>query len=106
GGGDDDAPWRRGGSICHGSCTMRPTRGRLATLMERGPSMEWLSDPQSWIAFLTLAALEIVLGIDNIVFISILVGKLPAERQGGAYRVGLALATGVRVLLLLGLSLI
>ena len=39
--------------------------------------MDWLTDPQSWIAFLTLAALEIVLGIDNIVFISILVGKLP-----------------------------
>ena len=40
--------------------------------------MEWLSDPQAWIAFLTLVALEIVLGIDNIIFISILSGKLPA----------------------------
>ena len=48
--------------------------------------MEWLTDPQIWIAFLTLAALEIVLGIDNIVFISILVGKLPAHQQAGAYR--------------------
>ena len=45
--------------------------------------MEWLTDPQIWIAFLTLAALEIVLGIDNIVFISILVGKLPAHQQAG-----------------------
>ena len=45
--------------------------------------MEWLTDPQIWIAFLTLAALEIVLGIDNIVFISILVGKLPAHQQPG-----------------------
>ena len=41
--------------------------------------MEWLTDPQIWIAFLTLTALEIVLGIDNIVFISILAGKLPAD---------------------------
>ena len=45
--------------------------------------MEWLTDPQIWIAFLTLAALEIVLGIDNIVFISILVGKLPGPPAGG-----------------------
>jgi predicted tellurium resistance membrane protein TerC len=66
--------------------------------------MEWLSDPQSWIAFLTLAALEIVLGIDNIVFISILVGKLPGPQQAGAYRIGLALAMVMRVLLLLSLS--
>ena len=66
--------------------------------------MEWISDPQSWIAFLTLAALEIVLGIDNIVFISILVGKLPAGQQAGAYRIGLALAMVMRILLLLSLS--
>jgi predicted tellurium resistance membrane protein TerC len=66
--------------------------------------MEWLTDPQAWIAFLTLAALEIVLGIDNIVFISILVGKLPAQQQAGAYRVGLALAMVMRILLLLSLS--
>jgi len=66
--------------------------------------MEWISDPQSWIAFLTLAALEIVLGIDNIVFISILVGKLPAQQQPGAYRIGLGLAMIMRILLLLSLS--
>jgi predicted tellurium resistance membrane protein TerC len=66
--------------------------------------MEWIADPQAWIAFLTLAALEIVLGIDNIVFISILVGKLPARRQAGAYRIGLALAMVMRILLLLSLS--
>jgi predicted tellurium resistance membrane protein TerC len=66
--------------------------------------MEWLTDPQSWIAFLTLAALEIVLGIDNIVFISILVGKLPEQQQGGAYRIGLGLAMVMRILLLLSLS--
>jgi predicted tellurium resistance membrane protein TerC len=66
--------------------------------------MEWISDPQAWIAFLTLAALEIVLGIDNIVFISILVGKLPAQQQPGAYRIGLGLAMIMRILLLLSLS--
>ena len=66
--------------------------------------MDWLTDPQVWIAFLTLAALEIVLGIDNIVFISILVGKLPARQQPGAYRLGLGLAMIMRILLLLSLS--
>ena len=62
--------------------------------------MDWIADPQIWIAFLTLAALEIVLGIDNIVFISILVGKLPARQQPSAYRVGLGLAMIMRILLL------
>ncbi|MBK9968412.1 MAG: TerC family protein [Holophagales bacterium] len=66
--------------------------------------MDWIFDPQGWIAFLTLAALELVLGIDNIVFISILVGKLPKERQQGAYRIGLGLALFSRVLLLLSIS--
>jgi len=66
--------------------------------------MGWVADPQSWIAFLTLAALEIVLGIDNIVFISILVGKLPAQQQAGAYKIGLGLAMVMRILLLLSLS--
>jgi predicted tellurium resistance membrane protein TerC len=66
--------------------------------------MHWLTDPQVWIAFLTLSALEIVLGIDNIVFISILVGKLPRLQQPRAYRIGLALAMVMRILLLLSLS--
>ncbi|HKQ98582.1 MAG TPA: TerC family protein [Candidatus Polarisedimenticolia bacterium] len=66
--------------------------------------MDWIADPQIWIAFLTLAGLEIVLGIDNIVFISILVGKLPKDRQAGAYRLGLGLAMIMRILLLLSLS--
>ena len=66
--------------------------------------MDWIVNPQVWIAFLTLAALEIVLGIDNIVFISILVGKLPAGQQARAYRVGLGLAMVMRILLLLSLS--
>lgn len=66
--------------------------------------MEWLADPQVWIAFATLTALELVLGIDNIVFISILAGKLPAEQQKKARLVGLALAMLMRVGLLFSLS--
>lgn len=66
--------------------------------------MEWLSDPQVWIAFATLTALELVLGIDNIVFISILAGKLPAEQQQKARLTGLALAMFMRVGLLFSLS--
>ena len=66
--------------------------------------MEWLSDPSIWIAFATLTVLELVLGIDNIVFISILAGKLPAEQQKRARYIGLALALIMRVLLLFSLS--
>jgi predicted tellurium resistance membrane protein TerC len=66
--------------------------------------MEWLSDPQAWIGFVTLAVLEIVLGIDNVVFISILAGKLPAEQRGRARRLGLAMAMIMRILMLLSIS--
>src|SRR5438128_10753803 len=66
--------------------------------------MAWLSDPSIWIAFFTLTVLEIVLGIDNIVFISILAGKLPVEQQAKARTLGLTLALGTRILLLLTLS--
>ena len=66
--------------------------------------MDWLSDPQSWIALLTLTVLEVVLGIDNIVFISILAGKLPPEKQKRARQVGLALAMVMRILLLLSIA--
>lgn len=62
--------------------------------------MEWLLDPEIWISLLTLTVLEIVLGIDNIVFISILSGKLPAEQQKKARRLGLLLALIMRVALL------
>jgi len=65
--------------------------------------MEWLTDPQVWIALATLTALEIVLGIDNIVFISILAGKLPAERQRSARMIGLGLAMFIRIALLFSL---
>ena len=67
-------------------------------------AMEFLLDPSLWAAFLTLTVLEIVLGIDNIVFLTILVGRLPAARRDTARRLGLALAMGTRIVLLLSLS--
>ena len=66
--------------------------------------MEWLASPELWVAFLTLTALEIVLGIDNIIFISILVSRLPKHQQPKARLFGLALAMGTRILLLLSIS--
>ena len=68
--------------------------------------MEWLTSPETWIALATLTVLEIVLGIDNIIFISILAGKLPAAEQPRARRVGLALAMLMRIALLLSLTAI
>ncbi|HMC57379.1 MAG TPA: TerC family protein [Gemmatimonadaceae bacterium] len=66
--------------------------------------MDWLSDPNAWIGLLTLTALEIVLGIDNIIFISILSSRLPAQSQGRARKLGLFGAFVTRVLLLLSIA--
>ena len=66
--------------------------------------MDWIADPAAWIAFGTLLALEIVLGIDNVVFISILAGKLPLSMQARARYAGLALAMLTRLMLLFSLS--
>lgn len=66
--------------------------------------MELFSDPQVWIAFLTLLALELVLGVDNVIFISILAGKLPPEQRKRARTIGLSLALITRILLLFSLS--
>lgn len=66
--------------------------------------MDWITNPQAWIGFATLTLLEIVLGIDNVVFISILVGKLPPSQQDKARKIGLGLAMLTRILLLLSLS--
>jgi predicted tellurium resistance membrane protein TerC len=66
--------------------------------------MELLADPQAWIALATLTALEIVLGVDNIIFITILVGRLPAAQRNRARVIGLGLAMGTRILLLLSLA--
>ncbi|HYP29590.1 MAG TPA: TerC family protein [Blastocatellia bacterium] len=68
--------------------------------------MDWFADPQAWIALLTLTVLEIVLGIDNIIFISILAGKLPLDQQKKARTVGLGLAMLTRILLLFSISFI
>ena len=65
---------------------------------------DWLADPHAWIALATLTALEIVLGIDNIIFISILVGRLPEAQRDRARRLGLTLAMGTRIALLLSLA--
>ena len=66
--------------------------------------MEFISDPQAWIALLTLSTLEIVLGVDNLVFISIAVGNLPHERRSRARKLGLGFACITRILLLLSLA--
>jgi predicted tellurium resistance membrane protein TerC len=66
--------------------------------------MDWLSNPETWIGLITLIALEIVLGIDNIIFISILAGKLPHGQQARARRTGLLLAMFTRIALLASLA--
>ena len=65
---------------------------------------DWIADPNAWIALATLTALEIVLGIDNIIFISILVARVPENRRDLARRLGLGLAMGTRIALLLSLA--
>ncbi|MDK9430418.1 TerC family protein [Gallibacterium anatis] len=66
--------------------------------------LEWISSPEAWVALFTLTALEIVLGIDNIIFISILVGRLPIHQRQSGRVLGLGLAMGTRILLLLSLA--
>jgi predicted tellurium resistance membrane protein TerC len=66
--------------------------------------MNWFTDPQAWIGLLTLTALEIVLGVDNVIFISILSGRLPTSTQKRARQIGLALAMVMRILLLLSIT--
>lgn len=68
--------------------------------------LEWLTDPQAWLALVTLTALEIVLGVDNIIFISIITGKLPPEQRNRGRIIGLALAMITRLLLLLSLAFV
>ncbi|MBW8839521.1 MAG: TerC family protein, partial [Gemmatimonadetes bacterium] len=66
--------------------------------------MDWLTDPNAWIGLLTLTVLEIVLGVDNIIFISILAGKLPEGQRPKARRLGLLGAFVTRILLLLSIA--
>jgi predicted tellurium resistance membrane protein TerC len=66
--------------------------------------IEWLTSPQTWIALVTLTALEIVLGVDNVIFVSILAGKLPSAQQPRARRLGLFLAMFMRIALLFSIT--
>jgi predicted tellurium resistance membrane protein TerC len=66
--------------------------------------VDWITQPETWIAFITLVALELVLGVDNVIFISILAGKLPQDQQQRARTTGIMLAVITRILLLLSLS--
>jgi len=66
--------------------------------------MDWIAQPEAWIALVTLTVLEIVLGIDNVIFISILAGKLPRQKQAKARQVGLGLAMITRILLLASIA--
>ncbi len=66
--------------------------------------MEWITDPTAWVALATLTALEVVLGVDNIIFISILVGRLPEQQRARARTIGLILAAGTRIGLLLSIA--
>ncbi len=68
--------------------------------------MEWITSTEGWITLITLTLLELVLGIDNIVFITILAGKLPADQSHRARTIGLAFALITRILLLLSISFI
>ena len=67
-------------------------------------NFDWVSSPEAWVALVTLVILELVLGVDNVIFISILAGKLPVEQRARARRTGIAMAVITRVLLLLSLS--
>ena len=66
--------------------------------------MNWITDPQIWASFMTLTVMEIVLGIDNIVFISVVVTRLPQKQAVVARQIGLTLALLFRILLLLGIA--
>ena len=66
--------------------------------------MEWITQPETWVALITLIALELVLGVDNVIFISILAGKIPADQQKKGRSLGISLAVITRILLLLSIS--
>jgi predicted tellurium resistance membrane protein TerC len=72
--------------------------------LRKGNGMEWITESQTWLSLVTLTALEVVLGVDNIVFISILAGKLPLHQQARARTLGLALAMLTRIGLLLSIT--
>ncbi len=65
--------------------------------------MDWIAQPETWVAFFTLVALELILGVDNVIFISILAGKLPQSEQKRARTIGILLAVITRIMLLVSL---
>src|SRR5437773_10017625 len=81
-----------------------PPSSAIRPCQRHSAMLDWISDPQAWIALATLTALEIVLGIDNVVFISILSDKLPPGQQPKARLIGLSLAMFGRVGLLLSIA--
>src|SRR5262245_29622123 len=95
-------PWSHRRCDCEFVCPL--FLGYASSIRKEQPGMEWLTDPQAWIALATLTALEIVLGIDNIIFISILVGRLPPAQRNQARTIGLAAAMIMRIALLLSLA--
>src|SRR3990172_837604 len=96
---------RRSGNISLGGESTRGVdRLSLLLFLPGEPPMDLLLDAQLWASLLTLTALEIVLGIDNLIFISIVSGRLPANRQRSARRIGLALAVITRLLLLAAIA--
>jgi predicted tellurium resistance membrane protein TerC len=94
-------PWPQAMPTAYGYFTRL---AKLARLTTSDTPMELLTDPNTWIAFFMLAALEIVLGIDNIIFISILVGRLPPEKRDLGRRLGLLFAMASRIALLFSLA--
>src|SRR5688572_8310021 len=85
---------------------MRPGFGKILLFFYRSlkVNLSWINSPETWIAFITLIALELVLGVDNVIFISILAGKLPKADQQRARTTGILLAVITRVLLLFSLA--
>ena len=82
----------------------RPCHNQLRKQTGGEATVDWISSPDAWAGLLTLIVLEIVLGIDNIVFITILAGKLPPAQQARARQVGLGLALVMRILMLFAIS--
>src|SRR5262249_6166228 len=90
--------------VAAGSVTWRTKVQRCQQHCFERLNMDWLSDPQIWASLLTLTALEIVLGIDNLVFITILAGRLPPERQNRGRQMGWGLALTTRLALLASIA--
>jgi predicted tellurium resistance membrane protein TerC len=100
----DVPPWRRAVTACstgsRGVGRIGLAAPRPGTRMARGAAMQWLTDPGIWASLVTLSALEIVLGVDNLVFVAVVASRLPAEQRRQARQIGLLLALPTRLALL------